>query len=135
MDTPEWARVLFTNLGGPELFETELEITKSVEFALNTALSAATEVEILKSCVQKQSQEMNDFKLQFAKLKSNHNALHSKMVRLEDHSRRDNLLFNEISEERNETDEHCQRKIYKLLRSKTDIPQHIMYNMKIVRCH
>ncbi len=78
---------------------------------------------------------MDDFKLQFAKLKSDHNALHSKGVRLEDHSRRDNLLFCGINEERNETNEHCQRKIYDLLRSKTDIPQHILDNMEIVRCH
>ncbi len=64
----------------------------SVEFALNTAISAATEVEILKSCVQQQSQEMDDFKLQFAKLESDQYALHSKVGRLEDHSRKDNLL-------------------------------------------
>ncbi len=135
MDTTEWARVLFTNLEA-RIIETqlELEITKSVEFTLNTAISAATEMEILKSCVQKQSQQMHYFKLQFAKLKSDHNALHSKVLRLEDYSRRDNDFFYGISEERNETGEHCQRKIYKLLRSKTDISQHILDNMKIVRC-
>ncbi len=96
-ESPEWVRVLFTNLEA-RIIETELEITKSVEYALNTAISAATEVEILKARVQKQSQEMDDFKLQFAKLKSDHNALHSKVVRLEDHSRRDNLLFYRIRE-------------------------------------
>ncbi len=134
MGTPEWARVLFTKLEARSI-ETELEITKSVEYALNTAISAAKEVEILKSHVQKQSQEMDDFKLQFSKLKSHHNALHSNVVRLEDHSRRDNLLFYGISEERNETGEHCQRRIYELLRSKTDISQHMLNNIQIVRCH
>ncbi len=73
--------------------------------------------------------------LKFAKLKSDKNTLLSKVVRLEDHSRRDDLLFYGISEERNDTDEHCQRKIYELHRSKSDIPQHIQDNMKIVRCH
>ncbi len=59
-DTPEWTRVLFTKLE-VRIIATELEITKSVEFALNTAISAATEVLILKSPVQKQSQEVDDF--------------------------------------------------------------------------
>ncbi len=43
VDTPELARALFTNIEA-RIIETELEITKSVEFALNTAISAATEV-------------------------------------------------------------------------------------------
>ncbi len=76
-----------------------------MKFALNTAISAATEEKNLKSHVQKKCQEMDNFKLQISNLKRDHNALHSKVVRLEDYSRRDNSLFYEISEERNETDE------------------------------
>ncbi len=52
---------------------------------------------------------------QFALLKLDYKALQEKVTGLENHSRRSNLLFYGISQERCETDSDCLNKVYDLV--------------------
>ena len=133
-DTPEWARILFTQLEA-KLINLESTLATPLEFATQTAIDAATDVGILKAHIKKHSNEMEDIKLQLAKVNSNHKALQAQVIKLEDHSRRDNLLFFGFNEANNETDQDCRGKIYDLLRTKFPLQLHVLDSMKIVRCH
>ncbi len=133
-DTPEWAKILFTQLEA-KLIDMESNLAESLEFATKTAIDAATEVGVLKAHIKKHSNEMEDIKYQLAKVNSDHKALQAKVIKLEDHSRRDNLLFFGFNEAQNETDQDCRSKIYDLLRTVLPLQPHVLDVMKIVRCH
>ncbi len=73
--------------------------------------------------------------MQLSKINSDHKALQAKVIKLEDHSRRDNLLFVGFNEAQNETDQDCRSKFYDLLRTVLPLQHHVLDAMKIVRCH
>ncbi len=97
MWTPEWANILFTQLEA-KLIDMESNLAESSEFATKIAIDAAIKVGVLNADIKKYSNEM-----ELATVNSDHKALQAKVINLEDHSRRHNLLFFGFTEAQNET--------------------------------
>ncbi len=73
------------------------------------------------------NKEMTDFK-------KNYKTLQDHVIKLESHSRRDNLLMDGLTENANETDTQCTDKVYDIVVSKFRYAQ-ARNNIKIVRYH
>jgi ribA/ribD-fused uncharacterized protein len=129
-DTPEWGRMLFDRIK-----DIENHLTTSVDFIVDTAAECLTEVGFMKNQYKEQSERMDDIMYQVAQVKSHNKALQEKVVRMENQSRRDNLLFYGISEEKGESDADCLNKVYELLARKVGIPIPVLNRMSIVRGH
>ncbi len=136
-NTPDWAQILFEEMY-ERIYSLETKITDSihsVNFAVNTAKSAKAESAKVKQLIQKQGEELTELKAEIAQLRLENKQTREKMTRLEDHSRRDNLLFYGFDEQPGETEADCRQKVYKLLVTKMQfIPQEVD-EMKVVRCH
>ena len=113
----------------------EQTLSQAVEYATDTAISALAEAGCYKKKITEQEHELLNFQNQMGQVKSEVHFLRDKLARLEDQSRRDNLLFYGISEVRGETDLDCKRKIYNLLTTRLELPPHVVNNMRVVRCH
>ena len=70
---------------------------------------------------------------QVQELLAEHKQLREHNLKLESHSRRDNLVLDGIGETPGENDRDCLHKVYDVLQHKLEIPE--ARNIKIVRCH
>ena len=133
-DTPDWAKVLFENLY-ERICSIETSINQTVNYAVDTAVSAMSEAGIMKQLVQKQDQDLTEIRAELAQLRQETKQNKDKMTRLEDQSRRDNLLFFGFEEQRGETESDCRQKLYRLLTTVMQFSPQDVDDMKVVRCH
>lgn len=126
-DTPDWGRMLFDRIN-----DLETSINNSVDFLMETVAEMVKETGDIKATQKEEKIKTEDLSYQLAQMKSAYNALHDKVVRLEDQSRRDNLLFNGFPEERGESDEDCMKKVYNMLVRCVRIPPPVLNRMRIV---
>lgn len=133
-DTPEWGRILFNKLDN-RISAMELNFSKALDFATQTAKQAMDETKGLKMTVDQQAQEIIQLKSQVQKSETNFIHLQEKVNNLENQSRRDNLLFYGVREMKGETDMDCRRKIYNILVHNMGFTTDEVDNMKVVRCH
>ncbi len=133
-DTPDWARVLFQNLY-ERICSIECSINQTVNYAVDTAVAAMSEAGITKQLVQKQNEELTEIKAELAQLRQESKQQKDKVTRLEDQSRRDNLLFFGFEEQRGETESDCRQKLYRLLTTTMQFSPQEVDDMKVVRCH
>ena len=133
-DTPDWAQVLFLKLDN-RISDLESTLTSAIEYATDTAVQALAETGKLQLQIRNQSLEIESLKSQVSQSKSDHNKLLEKVNRLENQSRRDNLLFYGFKEERNEDETAIKRKLFNLLTTQMRLAPHVVENMKVVRCH
>lgn len=129
-DTPDWGKTLFNRIN-----DMEANITASVDFIMETVAESIKDMGDIKAKQKEQSVKQEDLCYQFAQLKSAYSDLHEKVIRLEDQSRRDNLLIHGFPEVRGESDQDCLRKVYDLLVKGLHIPPDVLNQMRVVRCH
>ena len=133
-DTPDWARILFEEMY-QRINSMESVITKSVEYAVDTALSALAESGMVKQLVNKHNEELDELRAEIAQLRQETKQNREKMTRLEDQSRRDNLLFYGFEEQVGETELDCKQKFFRLLTAIMQFSPQEVEEMKLVRCH
>ena len=133
-EIPGWADKvfceIFTHING-----LKDDLQSSSDFSSHTATKALEESGVLKILFKEIFQRMNNMEHQVTQVKAENAMLRDKVNSLENHSRRDNLLFTGFREERGETDDVCKQKIYDLLRFKCCIPVDKLNTIKVVRCH
>ncbi len=78
-------------------------------------------------------QDLQEAKSNLCKLQSNYDSLHEYTLRMECHSRRDNLILDGIPETPGETDHDCYLKLVNVFEQNLQIPRDS--DIKIVRCH
>ncbi len=133
-DTPEWGRTLSEYLT-ERMDDNEASQGMSIEFTTEATTKALTEVGELKVLFQRQSNQITDILYQLNHPRRENKQLQEKVNGLENQSRRDNLIFTSLKEQSRDRDNDCSRKVFDLLRYKTNIPPDVLDHIRIVRCH
>ena len=133
-NAPEWVTDL-ANFISTRIDSVEDSLSDGIDFATDTSAKAMAEIGTLRVLFKEQSRQVEDVLYQISHLKVENTALKEQVNNLENHSRRDNLLFYGFPEQKGEKDYNCTGKVYDLLRYRVRIPAWVLDSMLIVRCH
>ncbi len=105
-------------------------LTESVKENSKANKEALEKLAQLESKVQSLEHKLETKSAENVRLNNDLSRLHEKVIKLESHSRRDNLIFDGVVE--SEPD-NCTHKVLKIMRTKMEIAD--AHSIRIVRCH
>ena len=129
-DAPDWAKFMFSELCS-KINNLEMDLGGSVNFVADLVQEAHSKTDTNSNKISELSKKLTQTESEMSALKIENQHLKNKILSLESYSRRENLLFYGVDEQRNETDRDCATKVLEILR-KVD-PEYI--NMQILKCH
>ena len=130
-DTPIWAKALYTDLCN-RMSTLETNINSSINFAGDTATNAFTATGVNKRDINLLSKRCDVLENDLKQSELKNKLLEEKIIGLESYSRRENLLFYGVLEEKGETSNMCEKKLRRIFK---DLDLHDFEDIKIVRCH
>ena len=108
------------------------EIAKSTDFACEEASEAVQHCKTLSESLTTVQNSMSQILSENTELKNENVQLKESLLKLEAHQRRNNLVFEGITDAANEDDDQCFKS---LCDSLEDLPDVDITNIKIARCH
>ena len=130
-ETPAWAKALHASLC-ERMTTFERNINAAVDFAADTATEAFAATGINKVEINKINERCEYLEDKLHRAEQYNKKLEQKVIDLESYSRRDNLLFYGLDEEKGENAHACENKIRKII---SDLGIEDVGDMKLVRCH
>jgi ribA/ribD-fused uncharacterized protein len=110
----------------------EDSLSESINYAMNKASDASAAVECVKKENKELKSEISDLWKAVHDLKAENVSLKQKVINIEQHSKKANLLFDGFPEVKGETEESCRSKVRKVLE---EIGMENFETVEIPRCH
>ena len=117
-DALDWAKFMFTELC-TKINNLEMDLWGSVNFVAELAEEAHSKIDSNHDKISKLSEKLTQTESEMAANKLENQQLESKITSLEAYSRRENLLFFGVDEQRNETDRDCATQVFKFWKKLT----------------
>lgn len=124
----DWGKQLVEQL---KIMNQNIEnVGTSVDFACDQASDAVEKIEGVSKEMKNLTEQFEELSRENDKLRSENQTLSERLLKLECHQRRNNIIFEGIAEQE-EGDDNCLQKVRDLIKDLPNVPN----NMKISRCH